>query len=129
MAFAVDELPKWIFDRTFAWRSRPNCFMCFYQRRYEWVGLLEHHPNLFDRAEKMEKDYGESSDTRTHAFCFIEDGFPLSKIRERASELFQKRAETVIKLIRARLQKDLFVDALIDNMDLAQKSCGIFCGK
>lgn len=127
-AFVIEELPQWVFDRTFAWRSRPNCFMCFYQRRYEWVGLLEHHPELFDRSEKLEKDYGESNDTRTHAFCFI-NGLPLSTLRTLAGDLFQKRVNAVIGMLSKRLQKDLWTDALIDDMEMANKSCGIFCGK
>ncbi len=40
----VNGWPEWIRDRMFAWRSRPNCYVCIFQRRYEWVGLLEHHP-------------------------------------------------------------------------------------
>ena len=30
------------------WRSRSGCYFCFYQRRSEWVGLLENHPHLFE---------------------------------------------------------------------------------
>jgi hypothetical protein len=39
----------------YEWRSRSGCYFCFYQRRSEWVGLLERHPDLFEQAKKYEK--------------------------------------------------------------------------
>ncbi len=39
----------------YEWRSRSGCYFCFYQQRREWVGLLEHHPDLFELAKKYEK--------------------------------------------------------------------------
>ena len=32
------------------WRTRSGCYFCFYQRKAEWVGLAERHPDLFARA-------------------------------------------------------------------------------
>lgn len=39
----------------YEWRSRSGCFFCFFQRREEWVGLLERHPDLFEEAKRYEK--------------------------------------------------------------------------
>jgi len=39
----------------YRWRSRSGCFFCFYQQRREWVGLLENHPDLFEKAKGFEK--------------------------------------------------------------------------
>ncbi|OQA23058.1 MAG: hypothetical protein BWY63_00474 [Chloroflexi bacterium ADurb.Bin360] len=39
----------------YKWRSRSGCFFCFFQRKIEWVGLLENHPDLFEQACKYEK--------------------------------------------------------------------------
>lgn len=39
----------------YRWRSRSGCYFCFFQRRVEWVGLLENHPDLFYRAKTYEK--------------------------------------------------------------------------
>ena len=44
------------------WRTRSGCYFCFFQRKSEWVGLLEQHPDLFELAKKYEKfneDTGE----------------------------------------------------------------------
>jgi hypothetical protein len=51
-------LPKY-----YDWRSRSGCYFCFFQRRNEWVGLLENHPDLYLKAmnfEKHNEDTGES---------------------------------------------------------------------
>ena len=39
----------------YEWRSRSGCYFCFFQRREEWVGLLEHHPDLFEKAKQYER--------------------------------------------------------------------------
>ena len=44
-------LPKY-----YEWRSRSGCTFCFFQRKIEWVGLLERHPDDFKKAQSMEKN-------------------------------------------------------------------------
>jgi len=39
----------------YKWRTRSGCFFCFFQRKIEWVGLLENHPDLFQEAINYEK--------------------------------------------------------------------------
>jgi hypothetical protein len=39
----------------YRWRSRSGCFFCFFQKKIEWVGLLEHHPDLFEEAQRYER--------------------------------------------------------------------------
>lgn len=41
--------------RYYDWRSRSGCYFCFFQRKAEWAGLLEKHPDLFEEAKKYEK--------------------------------------------------------------------------
>jgi 3'-phosphoadenosine 5'-phosphosulfate sulfotransferase (PAPS reductase)/FAD synthetase len=41
------------------WRSRSGCYFCFFQQRIEWVGLLEKHPDLFEKAADFEKSNPE----------------------------------------------------------------------
>ncbi|MBF0407874.1 MAG: phosphoadenosine phosphosulfate reductase family protein [Candidatus Riflebacteria bacterium] len=42
--------PYWNWGRT-----NSGCYFCFFQKSYEWVRLLEVHPDLFDEAQKYEK--------------------------------------------------------------------------
>ena len=44
-------LPKY-----YEWRSRSGCTFCVFQRKIEWVGLLERHPEDFKKAKSMEKN-------------------------------------------------------------------------
>ncbi len=37
------------------WRTRSGCYFCFYQRKAEWVGLADRHPDLFERAVAIEQ--------------------------------------------------------------------------
>lgn len=39
----------------YQWRSRSGCYFCFFQRKVEWVGLLENHPELYEKARAYEK--------------------------------------------------------------------------
>ena len=39
----------------YKWRTRSGCYFCFFQRKSEWVGLLEQHPDLFELAKEYEK--------------------------------------------------------------------------
>lgn len=39
----------------YRWRSRSGCYFCFFQRRDEWLGLADTHPELFERAKRYEK--------------------------------------------------------------------------
>jgi 3'-phosphoadenosine 5'-phosphosulfate sulfotransferase (PAPS reductase)/FAD synthetase len=39
----------------YKWRSRSGCTFCFFQRKIEWVHLLEIHPDAFEEAKSYEK--------------------------------------------------------------------------
>ena len=39
----------------YVWRSRSGCTFCFFQRKIEWVRLLERHPEAFEEAKRYEK--------------------------------------------------------------------------
>lgn len=43
-------LPKY-----YDWRSRSGCTFCFFQRKIEWVNLMEKHPEAFEEAKSYEK--------------------------------------------------------------------------
>jgi 3'-phosphoadenosine 5'-phosphosulfate sulfotransferase (PAPS reductase)/FAD synthetase len=38
----------------YEWRTRSGCYFCFFQRKGEWIGLAERHPELFERAVAYE---------------------------------------------------------------------------
>ena len=46
----------------YKWRSRSGCYFCFFQQRIEWVGLLENHPDLYERAMAYERENCSTGD-------------------------------------------------------------------
>lgn len=40
----------------YKWRSRSGCYFCFFQRREEWLGLYDNHPELFKKAVELEEE-------------------------------------------------------------------------
>jgi len=75
-------LPKY-----YEWRTRSGCYFCFFQRKAEWAGLLERHPELFEKAKQYEK-IDESSGIR-YTWSQTESLGELAK-PERLQEIKQK---------------------------------------
>jgi 3'-phosphoadenosine 5'-phosphosulfate sulfotransferase (PAPS reductase)/FAD synthetase len=38
----------------YEWRTRSGCYFCFFQRKHEWVGLKDRHPDLYEKAVAYE---------------------------------------------------------------------------
>lgn len=51
----------------YKWRSRSGCYFCFFQRKEEWAGLLERHPELYEEAKRYEKTDPETGERYTWA--------------------------------------------------------------
>jgi hypothetical protein len=103
----------------YRWRSRSGCYFCFFQQRREWVGLLENHPELFQRAMKFEKLNVEPGESYT----WVEG--------ESLAELSRPERVAAIKadyeLRRKRPQRGQVAGSLADVFDLDgtanQKGC------
>lgn len=119
-------LPEWIIDMLFSWRTRANCYFCFNQRKYEWVGLLRHKPFLFANAQKMEHNGSD--------FFWNGKDYPLSKIVENQDAIIEKRIKAIIKIILSIIsEKKLMLEENEDDKNfidiLSVTSCGLMCGK
>jgi hypothetical protein len=53
------------FPSYYDWRTRSGCYFCFFQRRAEWVGLMEKHPDRFELAKQYEKVNEETGERYT----------------------------------------------------------------
>lgn len=117
----TDPFADWQLHTLFAWRTRANCHWCFYQRQYEYVGLFEHHPNLFWDAVRMERNTGGAGYTWRK--------YPLTRVlnADWREEVRERRAREIIKHIRRARQHDLFGET--GDNDIASTSCGLLCGK
>jgi hypothetical protein len=90
-------LPKY-----YNWRTRSGCYFCFFQRRAEWVGLLENHPELFELAKGYEKADAEERYTWTQRESLQELSRP-----ERVQEIKEQHVKAMESKQRRRINLPL----------------------
>jgi 3'-phosphoadenosine 5'-phosphosulfate sulfotransferase (PAPS reductase)/FAD synthetase len=123
-------LTPWQRQSLFSWRSRGNCYFCFFQRQYEWIGLFEHYPDLFWRAVEIEESTTSEvewrDNRRSKMWTWRSDG-SLRDLVQRADEIRQKRADAIYRTLAGKAQQRLFEDedSTVDELNIT--SCGLFC--
>lgn len=103
----------------FAWRSRNNCYFCFFQRQYEYIGLYDHHPELFWDAVTLEETTGAEDYT-------FQPNYSLRSLVEKRDKIIDRRVKEIVKYI---LNKEQQIQQGFEVDDLGLVSCGLFCGK
>ena len=104
----------------YKWRSRSGCTFCFFQRKIEWVRLMEKHPDAFEEAKSYEKKATASGSPFTWSeHESLED---LSK-PERVAQIKQDYERRLDRLKKQRMANPLRPDnEEIDIDDLYGKS-------
>jgi 3'-phosphoadenosine 5'-phosphosulfate sulfotransferase (PAPS reductase)/FAD synthetase len=77
----------------YSWRTRSGCYFCFFQRKAEWVGLEENHPELFEAAKAYEKTMTPTGERYTWAA-----GESLDELSARKTEIIKNYQDTLRKL-------------------------------
>ena len=88
----------------YSWRSRSGCSFCFFQRRIEWVGLLENHPEKFAYAKSLEK---LAKDNKS-PFTWIKD-LPLEDL-EKPESIKKIKEHHQKKLERLKTKKSKYIE-------------------
>ena len=79
----------------YEWRTRSGCSFCFFQRKSEWIGLSERHPELYEEAIAYEEKQGyEATAMQGRAYTWSQ-GETLRELRDRAPEVKAKHAEAL----------------------------------
>lgn len=110
----------------YSWRTRSGCYFCFYQRKAEWIGLAERHPELFDRAVAIEskvlKDAGAGGDAsyedlamQGRAYTWSQ-GETLVELRGRRDEVLAKH-EAALARARNNRRNVPLIEVLADALD------------
>jgi hypothetical protein len=105
-------LPKY-----YEWRTRSGCYFCFFQRRAEWVGLKERHPDLYEEAKKYEKI--DEASGRTYTWTERESLLELEQ-PERVAQVKAEHAKFLDETAKANKGMRLaqvFEEALDDDND------------
>jgi len=84
------------------WRTRSGCYFCFFQRRIEWVGLLERHPDLFEKAKQYEKIDPETGERYTwnqkESLAELSDPARVQEIKERHQKALEAKKKRRVNL-------------------------------
>lgn len=110
----------------YQWRTRSGCYFCFYQRKAEWIGLSERHPELFDRAVAIEQkvltDAGVDGDAdfsdqamRSRQYTWS-GGETLLQLRSRKDEILERHEAALARATKTRSNLPL-IEALGEALD------------
>ena len=84
----------------YKWRSRSGCTFCFFQRRSEWIGLMENNPSAWEHAKSLEKQATDNAS----AFTWIKD-MPLTEL-EKPEVIAKVKEQHKKQLEKLKLKKD-----------------------
>ena len=84
----------------YKWRSRSGCTFCFFQRRSEWIGLMENNPSAWEHAKSLEKQATDNAS----AFTWIKD-MPLTEL-EKPEVIAKIKEQHRQQLEKLKLKKD-----------------------
>ena len=110
----------------YSWRTRSGCYFCFYQRKAEWIGLSEHHPELFERAvaieQKVLRDAGVNGDAdfgdtamRGRQYTWS-GGETLVQLKARRGEIMERHQAALTRAADTRTNVPL-IEILADALD------------
>ena len=106
----------------YEWRTRSGCYFCFFQRKSEWVGLADKHPDLFKQAVAIEqkvmndgKSSFEDQAMKERQYSWS-PGETLPELLNRRSEIEEKHKKALLKAKSSRKNLPL-VDVLSEALD------------
>ena len=107
----------------YEWRTRSGCYFCFFQRKAEWVGLADRHPELFEKAVAYEDKVNFEHRAMQGRQYTWSGGETLRELLARRSEILAKHHEAVQRQHEARGNRPL-LEVLDDAMDEDDDSFG-----
>jgi hypothetical protein len=90
--------------KYYEWRTRSGCYFCFFQRKAEWVGLADRHPDLFEKAVAYEQKSGKNhSDYGMAGRDFTwSPGEALPLLIERREEIIERHDIAMARAVKKR---------------------------
>jgi len=121
------------YPEYYKWRTRSGCYFCFFQRRLEWVGLLENHPHLFEKAKAYEKEADQTGEghrgytwASTESLAKLEAPERIYQIKTRAKKLAERaRLKNAQRSLFELLPEDF--DTLTDDKHDEMESACLIC--
>jgi hypothetical protein len=81
----------------YEWRTRSGCYFCFFQRKHEWLGLSDRHPDLFKQAVAYEDNVSyNGTAVRARQYTWS-DGESLRDLVSRRTEIEERHAAALAR--------------------------------
>jgi 3'-phosphoadenosine 5'-phosphosulfate sulfotransferase (PAPS reductase)/FAD synthetase len=101
----------------YEWRTRSGCYFCFFQRKHEWLGLADRHPELFEQAVAYEDkvNYQETA-MRDRQYTWSQ-GESLRDLLGRRVEIEERHAVSLERAARKPRPNLPLIEVLADAHD------------
>lgn len=100
----------------YEWRTRSGCYFCFFQRKAEWVGLADRHPDLFAKAVEYEDKVNYEAQAMQGRQYTWTSNETLRELLDRREEIMAKHRESMVKAAARRRNLPL-IEVLGDALD------------
>ncbi|MFD4257594.1 phosphoadenosine phosphosulfate reductase family protein [Streptomyces sp. NPDC058534] len=108
----------------YEWRTRSGCYFCFFQRKHEWVGLKERHPDLFDRAVEYEEKVRYRHTAMKGRNYTWSQGESLPELIERREEIEAKHEAALERAAKRTKPNRPLLEVLSDALDSDDDEAG-----
>lgn len=108
----------------YEWRTRSGCYFCFFQRKHEWVGLKDRHPELFDKAVAYEEKVRYQDTAMQGRDYTWSQGESLHQLIERREEIQAKHQAALERAAKRVKPNRPLLEVLSDALDADDDEAG-----
>ncbi len=108
----------------YEWRTRSGCYFCFFQRKHEWVGLADRHPDLFKKAIEYEDKVRYQATAMQGRDYTWSQGESLPELLERREEIEQRHQAAMERAARRTKPNRPLLEVLSDAHDEENDDAG-----
>ncbi|MCP2281083.1 phosphoadenosine phosphosulfate reductase family protein [Nocardia amikacinitolerans] len=101
----------------YEWRTRSGCYFCFFQRKHEWVGLADRHPDLFQKAIEYEDKVRYQATAMQGRDYTWSQGESLNDLLARREEIEQRHQVAMERAARRIKPNRPLLEVLSDALD------------
>jgi 3'-phosphoadenosine 5'-phosphosulfate sulfotransferase (PAPS reductase)/FAD synthetase len=101
----------------YEWRTRSGCYFCFFQRKHEWVGLADRHPDLYEKAVAYEEKVNfQDTAMRGRNYTWSQNE-SLRELLDRRDEIEARHREALDRASRRFKPNQPLLNVLSDALD------------
>ncbi|MFI9014484.1 phosphoadenosine phosphosulfate reductase family protein [Streptomyces griseus] len=108
----------------YEWRTRSGCYFCFFQRKHEWVGLKERHPDLYAKAVEYEDKVRYRHTAMKGRNYTWSQGESLPELIERKDEIEAKHEAALERAAKKAKPNRPLLEVLSDALDSDDDEAG-----